>query len=37
MLADFQQKGVLSLDVFAEEMTAPLVNRYREIKARHLL
>jgi hypothetical protein len=27
----------LSLDVFPEEMTAPLVNRYLEIKARHLL
>jgi hypothetical protein len=30
-------KGVLALDVFPEEMTAPLINRYLEIKARHLL
>ncbi len=33
----WQRKGVLSLDVFPEQMTAPLVNRYLEIKARHLL
>jgi hypothetical protein len=25
------------LDVFPEDMTAPLVNRYLDIKARHLL
>jgi uncharacterized protein (DUF58 family) len=37
VLADLQQKGVLALDLFPEEMTAPLVNRYLEIKARHLL
>lgn len=37
VLVDLQSKGVLSLDVFPEEMTAPLVNRYLEIKARHLL
>jgi len=37
VLADLQGKGVLSLDVFPEQMTAPLVNRYLEIKARHLL
>ncbi len=37
ILADLQSKGVLSLDVFPEEMTAPLVNSYLEIKARHLL
>jgi uncharacterized protein (DUF58 family) len=37
VLADLNSKGVLSLDVFPEEMTAPLVNRYLEIKARHLL
>ena len=36
-LADLQSKGVLSLDVFPEEMTAPLVNSYLEIKARRLL
>jgi len=37
VLGDMQSKGVLSLDVFPDEMTAPLVNRYLEIKARHLL
>ena len=37
VLTDLQSKGVLSLDVFPEAMTAPLVNRYLEIKARHLL
>ncbi len=37
VLADLQSKGVLALDVFPEGMTAPLVNRYLEIKARHLL
>ena len=37
VLMDLEHKGVLSLDVFPEDMTAPLVNRYLEIKARHLL
>jgi hypothetical protein len=37
VLADLQSQGVLSLDVFPEHMTAPLVNSYLEIKARHLL
>jgi uncharacterized protein (DUF58 family) len=37
VLADLSAKGVLSLDVFPEEMTAPLVNQYLDIKARHLL
>ena len=37
VLSDLHGKGVLSLDVFPENMTAPLVNRYLEIKARHLL
>jgi hypothetical protein len=37
VLSDLQLKGVLALDVFPEQMTAPLVNRYLEIKARHLL
>jgi uncharacterized protein (DUF58 family) len=36
-ILDLRQRGVLTLDVFPEEMTAPLVNRYLEIKARHLL
>lgn len=37
VLRDLEHKGVLSLDVFPEDMTAPLVNSYLEIKARHLL
>ena len=37
VLSDLARKGVLALDVFPEQMTAPLVNRYLEIKARHLL
>jgi uncharacterized protein (DUF58 family) len=37
VLSDLAAKGALSLDVFPEQMTAPLVNRYLEIKARHLL
>lgn len=37
VLADMQAKGVLALDAFPEEMTAPLVNRYLQVKARHLL
>lgn len=37
VLSDLQRKGVLAMDVFPEGMTAPLVNRYLEIKARHLL
>ena len=37
VLRDLEHQGVLSLDVFPEDMTAPLVNRYLEIKARHLL
>jgi uncharacterized protein (DUF58 family) len=37
VLRDLEHKGVLALDVFPEDMTAPLVNSYLEIKARHLL
>ena len=37
VLTDLGSKGVLSVDAFPEQMTAPLVNRYLEIKARHLL
>jgi uncharacterized protein (DUF58 family) len=37
VLNDLQHQGVLVLDVFPEELTAPLVNRYLDIKARHLL
>ncbi|MBX3411295.1 MAG: DUF58 domain-containing protein [Pirellulales bacterium] len=37
VLADLTGRGVLALDVFPEDLTAPLINRYLEIKARHLL
>ncbi len=37
VITALEHQGVLSVDVFPEEMTAPLVNRYLEIKARHLL
>ncbi len=36
-LVDLERSGVMALDVFPEDMTAPLVNKYLEIKARHLL
>lgn len=37
VLVDMHSRGVLSLDVFPEELTAPLVNQYLDIKARRLL
>ena len=37
VLTDLEHQGVLVLDTFPEDMTAPLVNRYLDIKARHLL
>jgi len=37
VLTDLVTQGVLVLDVFPEDLTAPLVNRYLEVKARHLL
>jgi uncharacterized protein (DUF58 family) len=37
VLADLDAKGVLSLDVYPENLTTPLINSYLEIKARHLL
>ncbi|MEO8494499.1 MAG: DUF58 domain-containing protein [Planctomycetota bacterium] len=37
VLTDLEHRGVLALDVFPEDMTAPLVNQYLDIKARHLL
>ncbi|MEZ6069671.1 MAG: hypothetical protein R3C10_05215 [Pirellulales bacterium] len=37
VLRDLRFRGVLAIDTFAERVTAPLVNRYLEIKARHLL
>jgi len=37
VMTGLRQSGVLTLDVFPEELSALLVNRYLEIKARHLL
>ncbi|MEM8864625.1 MAG: DUF58 domain-containing protein [Planctomycetota bacterium] len=37
VLADMETSGVLLVDEFPENLTAPLVNRYLEAKARHLL
>ncbi len=37
VLADLTSRGVLTLDTYPEDLTAPLVNRYLEVKARHLL
>lgn len=37
VLTDMAGKGAMMLDVFPEDMTAPLINRYLEVKARHLL
>ena len=37
VLVDMHSRGVMSLDVFPEELTAPLVNQYLDIKARRLL
>ncbi|MFN9436645.1 MAG: DUF58 domain-containing protein [Planctomycetota bacterium] len=37
VLRKIQDSGVLTIDAFPEQLTAPLVNRYLEIKAKHLL
>lgn len=37
VLLDMESQGTLTLDVFPEDLTAPLVNRYLDIKAKHLL
>lgn len=36
-LAGLRLRGVLTLDVFPGDLTAPLINQYLQIKARHLL
>jgi uncharacterized protein (DUF58 family) len=36
-LSGLRLRGVLTLDVFPADLTAPLINQYLEIKARHLL
>ena len=37
VLRDLEHRGVLLVDTFPDELTAPLVNSYLEIKAKHLL
>ncbi len=37
VLTDLRQAGVLTLDCFPEQLTAPLVNEYMRIKGRNLL
>lgn len=37
VLANMNRKGIMTLDLFPDELTAPLINQYLEIKARHLL
>lgn len=37
VLRDLVHRGVLIVDAFPEELTAPLVNQYLEVKAKHLL
>lgn len=37
LLKDLMHRGVLVVDAFPEELTAPLVNQYLEVKAKHLL
>ena len=37
VLADLEYRGVRAVDVYPEDMTAPLINHYLDIKARHLL
>ena len=36
-IVNLRHKGVLMLDVFPQDITAPLINEYLRIKARHLL
>ena len=37
VLKDLTHRGVLVVDAFPDELTAPLVNQYLEVKAKHLL
>ena len=37
VLRDLQHRGVLTIDAFADELTAPLVNQYLDVKAKHML
>jgi len=37
IVKDLTHRGVLIVDAFPDELTAPLVNQYLEVKAKHLL
>lgn len=37
VIADLERSGILLVDAFPEQLTGQLVNRYLEVKARHLL
>lgn len=37
VLKDLEHRGVLLVDAFPDELTAPLVNQYLNVKAKHLL
>jgi uncharacterized protein (DUF58 family) len=37
VVKDLEHRGVLVVDAFPDELTAPLVNEYLKIKAKHLL
>ncbi|MGB1815464.1 MAG: DUF58 domain-containing protein, partial [Rubripirellula sp.] len=37
VVKDLTHRGVLVVDTFPDELTAPLVNQYLEVKAKHLL
>ncbi|WP_422931085.1 DUF58 domain-containing protein [Singulisphaera sp. PoT] len=37
VLVGLRHRGALTLDTFPDDLTAPLINRYLQIKARHLL
>ncbi len=37
VIADLEMNGILLVDAFPEQLTGQLVNRYLEVKARHLL
>jgi uncharacterized protein (DUF58 family) len=37
VINDLKHQGTLTLDLFPEDLTAPLINKYLEVKARHLL
>lgn len=37
VISDLEHRGVLVVDAFPDELTAPLINQYLEIKAKHLL